>query len=66
MKHAVNIMQKFKACVHYVSSSTIANNKEYIKESPSRALTVIAIPFGKALTVYIKRKAKSSYYKVNF
>lgn len=65
MKHAVNIKQKFKACIHYVSSSTIAKNKGYIKESPSIVLTVIAVPFGKALTVFIKRKAKASYYKVN-
>ena len=28
MKHSINIKQKFKACIHYVSSSLIAKNKK--------------------------------------
>ncbi len=44
-------------CVHYCSSSQIAKNRNYIKESPKRLLTVFCTPFGWVLTAYIKRKA---------
>lgn len=42
--------------IHYVSSSIISKNKHFIKESPKKLLTVLAIPFGALLTIYIKRK----------
>lgn len=64
MKHAVNFKQKIKACVHYVSSSLICGNKHFVKESPEKFLTIIAVPFGFALKIFIKHKAKSSFMKV--
>lgn len=64
MKHAVSFMQRLKACVHYVSSSIISKNKSFIRESPFKLLTAIATPAGIVLTFYIRKKAKSSYYKV--
>lgn len=45
-------------CIHYCSSSGLAKNRKYIKESPRKALTCICIPFGWLMTVYIKRKAE--------
>ena len=48
----------FKQCIHYVSSSILAKNKSFIGESPKKIMTVCAIPFGIALTAYIKRKVK--------
>ena len=63
MKLAKSFPEKFRACVHYVSSSVISGNKSFIKESPEKFLTVMAIPFGLALTFYIKHKAKG-YMKV--
>ncbi len=63
MTLAKSFSEKFKACIHYVSSSIISKNKHFIKESPEKLLTVLAIPFGIALTVYIKHKAKG-YMKV--
>lgn len=53
-----DIKDVFRNCVHYVSSSIISKNKKFISESPKKLMTVIAIPFGAALTVHIKRKAK--------
>lgn len=44
-------------CIHYCSSSQIAKNRDYIKESPKKLLTVLCTPAGWLLTVYIKRKA---------
>ena len=48
----------FRNCVHYVSSSIISKNGKFIAESPKKLMTVLAIPFGVALTVYIKYKSK--------
>lgn len=45
-------------CVHYVSESIIAGDKQYIKKSPKRIMTLIAVPFGIALSIYTKRKAE--------
>lgn len=47
---------KFKECVHYVSSSLISKNKNFIKESPSKINTVLAVPLGVALYKYIMKK----------
>lgn len=51
-----NLKYRFKECIHYVSSSLIAKNKEFIKESPCKVLTILAIPFGMLLYLYIKKK----------
>ena len=51
--------RQFMNCVHYVSSSLLAGNPHFIKESPRKAMTAAAVPFGIALTVYIKIKAGS-------
>lgn len=45
-------------CIHYCSSSCIARNKAYIRESPCKLLTLLCTPAGWALTTYIRRKAK--------
>lgn len=44
----------FIECMHYVSSSIISKNKNFIKESPKKAMTLLAIPFGFLLTLIIK------------
>ncbi len=48
---------RLKNIIHYCSSSQIAGNRHYIKESPRRLLTALCAPAGWALTGYIKRKA---------
>lgn len=48
----------FKTCIHYVSSSVIAKGSAFVKKSPKKVQTVLAIPFGIALSVLIKYKAK--------
>lgn len=65
MRHSINIKQKFRACVHYVANSKMANDKHYIKNSPEKFLTVLAVPLGVTFMFFIKKKAKSSYYKVS-
>ena len=48
---------RLKNMVHYCSSSQLAGNRNYIKESPRKLLTVLCTPAGWALTWYIRRKA---------
>ena len=64
MKHSINTKQKINACIHYVSSSLIAKNKHFIKESPEKFLTVLSIPLGFLLKIIVVKKSKSSYMKV--
>ena len=43
MRVAPTFKRKFISCVHYVSSSLISKNKKFIKESPQKILTILAI-----------------------
>lgn len=47
---------KFKECIHYISSSIMSRNKRFFKETPEKLLTILAIPFGIILYVYIMLK----------
>lgn len=40
---APTIKRKFISCVHYVSSCLISKNKNFIKESPQKLLTMLAV-----------------------
>lgn len=53
-----SVIRKFLSCIHYVSSSIIQRNKYFLRESPKRIMTVIAVPFGIALYLYIIKKTK--------
>lgn len=57
MKYIKSTKRNFIDCIHYVSSSMIAKNRHFIKESPKKLLTILAVPFGVALTIYIRYKA---------
>lgn len=54
----LSLRYRLKNIIHYCSSSRIARNKNYIKESPKKLLTVLCTPAGWLLTGYIRRKAK--------
>ena len=58
MQYPISTKRLVMDCIHYCSSSFIIKNKEYVKESPRKLLTVICTPFGLLLTAMIKRKAK--------
>lgn len=59
MKYIHSFRRNFIDCIHYVSSNIIIRNKCFIKESPKKMMTIIAIPFGIMLTVYIKIKVNN-------
>lgn len=58
MQYPMSTKRLWTDCVHYVSESIIAGDKQYIKKSPKRFMTIIAIPFGILLSFYTKKKAK--------
>lgn len=52
--------RRFIECVHYVSSSIISGNKQFIQESPCKMYTLLAVPFGVALYFLIRYKVNNS------
>jgi len=58
MEYPTSIKRLVMDCIHYCSSSQIAENKRYIMESPKKFLTVLCTPVGWFLTAYIRKKAK--------
>jgi glycosyltransferase involved in cell wall biosynthesis len=51
-----NISFKFRQAIHYVSSSFIIKNWRFLRETPIKSLTFLAIPFGFILYLYIQQK----------
>lgn len=49
---------RLRQCVHYVSSSIIGRNRRFLKESPAKLMTVLALPFGAALAALTYYKTK--------
>ncbi len=56
MKYPQSKKRQIIDCVHYISSSIIARDKDFIKESPRKFLTIASLPFGFALSILIKIK----------
>ena len=53
-----NLLFKFKECIHYVSSSLILKNRNYLRETPCKIMTILAIPFGIILYYHIMKNTK--------
>ena len=51
--------RRFMEAIHYVSSSILTKNWNFLKESPRKWLTICAIPFGIALNVFIRYKTRN-------
>lgn len=50
---------KFRHSIHLVSSCILAGNwKRALKETPCRSITLLSVPFGVVLTIYIKIKTR--------
>lgn len=58
MKHHPSRKRRFVEAVHYVSSSIISRNSHFVKESPRRLMTILAIPFGIGLYTYLLSQYK--------
>ncbi|WHY71045.1 glycosyltransferase family 2 protein [Fictibacillus enclensis] len=51
---------KFRQAVHYVSSSLMMNNRSFLKETPKKGMTLLAVPMGLLLYLYIGTKTRSA------
>lgn len=56
----VSNLFKFRQAIHYVSSSFLSRNWSFIKETPSKGLTILALPFGIMLYLYILTKTRTA------
>jgi glycosyltransferase involved in cell wall biosynthesis len=63
MKYAPTFKEKFRECIHYVSSNLMINNYNFLFESPSKLTTLMAIPFGFLLYLYIYNTNKATVLK---
>ncbi|WP_047414403.1 glycosyltransferase family A protein [Cellulophaga sp. Hel_I_12] len=61
MELAESFTDKFKNAIHYVSSSLFIKNGNFLKESPKKLTTLLALPFGVLLHFYIKYKTKNDF-----
>lgn len=62
MRLVSSYKRRFIECVHYVSSSIIAKNISFIKESPCKWTTLMALPGGILLYCLIRYKVKRTAY----
>lgn len=58
MQYPTSTRRLIMECIHYCSSSQIAKNKNYIKESPRKLLTILCTPLGWIWTGIVRQKAK--------
>ena len=50
------LKDRFRSCVHYVASCLIAKDKDWLRNSPRKVLTLCAAPLGLIWYLVIKRK----------
>lgn len=58
MRYPESRKRKIVDCIHYSSSSQIAKDKWYIRESPAKFMTFLCSPLGVVLTMMVKHKAR--------
>lgn len=58
MRYPESRKRKIIDCIHYCSSSQIAKDKWYIRESPAKFMTFLCSPLGVVLTMMVKHKAR--------
>lgn len=63
MKYAINYKFKIKNTIHYISSMLLAKKYNIIKESPSKLITLLTMPLGFLLYLYIKQTKNTSINK---
>lgn len=56
LKHGNSLKNKFRLCVHYVSSCLLSKDGDWLKNSPLKGLTIMAAPLGLLLYFYVKYK----------
>ncbi|WNQ12700.1 glycosyltransferase family 2 protein [Paenibacillus aurantius] len=60
MRYAPTYKEKFRESVHYVSSSLLIKKYGFLKESPCKFITLLAMPLGVLLYLYISNTNKAA------
>lgn len=63
MKYSPTKKDRFRECIHYISSSIMIKNYRFLEESPNKVFTALAIPFGLMLFIYISTTQRSTVSK---
>lgn len=58
MRYSKSTKRKFIEAIHYISSCIILRKSNFLKDSPEKFLTLMAIPFGIALHLLIHYKTR--------
>lgn len=58
MQYSKSVKRKFIEAIHYISSCIILKKKDFLKDSPEKLLTLLAIPFGMILYLLIQYKVR--------
>lgn len=58
MEYPISRKRMVVDCIHYCSSSILAGNRHYVRESPRKVLTVLCMLPGYALSILTKKKAE--------
>ena len=61
MRYAYSWKERFRNAIHYVSCSMMLKNFNFVNESTNKPLTLLAIPFGVLLNLYIRNTKRSSW-----
>ena len=56
MEYAQSLTEAATGAIHYVSSCIFAKERHFLKKSPKKFLTILAVPFGVLLNLYIRLK----------
>ncbi|MFD0588434.1 glycosyltransferase family 2 protein [Paenibacillus sp. GCM10027627] len=63
MRYALTYRDRFREAIHYVSSSLMLRNARFLSESPRKWTTLLAVPLGCALYIYIHRTKRKTVMK---
>ena len=60
MQYSKSMKRKFIEAIHYISSCIVLKKRNFLKDSPEKLLTFLAIPFGMMLYLLIKYKVRGN------
>ncbi len=63
MVYSPTFKERFTNAMHYVSSAMFTKNTRFLGQSTSKGLTLLAIPFGILLNLYIRKTSRSGVMK---
>ena len=56
MRHGIDLKRKIELTIHYVSSCILSKDKEWLRNSPNKLMTLLVAPLGLVFTWFVKYK----------